>query len=90
MDTFPDALCHTCAQVFPKTFTYSCLVSVEVISCVKNYQVNLKSFCLTFGYAVQTLEMLEKKESVLLKKATAEVERAKEFTRAKNKRGMIS
>jgi len=31
--------------------------------------------------------MLEKKENVLLKKAAAEVERAKEFTRAKNKRG---
>ncbi|KAH0715627.1 hypothetical protein KY284_008532 [Solanum tuberosum] len=37
----------------------------------------------------ETLEMLEKKESVLLKKATAEVERAKEFTRAKNKRAAI-
>ncbi|MQL93515.1 hypothetical protein Taro_026160 [Colocasia esculenta] len=34
----------------------------------------------------ETLEMLEKKEGVLLKKVTAEVERAKEFTRAKNKR----
>lgn len=32
--------------------------------------------------------MLEKKEKVLLKKAGAEVEKAKEFTRAKNKRGM--
>lgn len=31
--------------------------------------------------------MLEKKEKVLLKKAAAEVEKAKEFTRAKNKRG---
>ena len=31
--------------------------------------------------------MLEKKEGVLLKKAAAEVEKAKEFTRAKNKRG---
>lgn len=34
--------------------------------------------------------MLEKKENVLLKKAAAEVEKAKEFTRAKNKRGMAS
>lgn len=34
--------------------------------------------------------MLEKKEKVLLKKAAAEVEKAKEFTRAKNKRGMIA
>lgn len=31
--------------------------------------------------------MLEKKEKVLLKKVSAEVEKAKEFTRAKNKRG---
>ena len=38
---------------------------------------------------VQTLEMLEKKEQVLTKKAAAEVEKAKEFTRAKNKRGMF-
>ncbi|KAL5052711.1 hypothetical protein RYX36_033393 [Vicia faba] len=37
----------------------------------------------------ETLEMLEKKEKVLLKKAGAEVERAKEFTRAKNKRAAI-
>lgn len=32
--------------------------------------------------------MLEKKEKVLLKKAAAEIEKAKEFTRAKNKRGV--
>ncbi|KNA14854.1 hypothetical protein SOVF_103350 [Spinacia oleracea] len=38
----------------------------------------------------ETLEMLEKKEQVLLKKATAEVEKAKEFTRAKNKRAAIT
>ncbi|KAL9662997.1 hypothetical protein QQ045_027834 [Rhodiola kirilowii] len=37
----------------------------------------------------ETLEMLEKKERVLLKKAAAEVERAKEFTKAKNKRAAI-
>lgn len=36
----------------------------------------------------QTLEMLEKKENVLSKKASLEVEKAKEFTKAKNKRGM--
>ncbi|KMZ66921.1 hypothetical protein ZOSMA_281G00020 [Zostera marina] len=36
-----------------------------------------------------TLEMLEKKEHVLVKKAGVEVERAKEFTRAKNKRAAI-
>lgn len=37
----------------------------------------------------ETLEMLEKKEHVLLKKAASEVERAKEFTRGKNKRAAI-
>ncbi|KAG5547324.1 hypothetical protein RHGRI_013114 [Rhododendron griersonianum] len=37
----------------------------------------------------ETLEMLEKKEKVLLKKAAGEVEKAKEFTRAKNKRAAI-
>ncbi|KAA8521312.1 hypothetical protein F0562_011985 [Nyssa sinensis] len=37
----------------------------------------------------ETLEMLEKKEKVLVKKASAEVEKAKEFTRAKNKRAAI-
>lgn len=31
--------------------------------------------------------MLEKKEKVLLKKMATEVEKAKEFTKAKNKRG---
>ncbi|KAJ8444067.1 hypothetical protein Cgig2_030924 [Carnegiea gigantea] len=38
---------------------------------------------------LQTLEMLEKKEQVLLKKAAGEVERAKEYTRAKNKLAAI-
>ncbi|KAE8729811.1 Vacuolar protein sorting-associated protein 32-like protein 1 [Hibiscus syriacus] len=37
----------------------------------------------------ETLEMLEKKEKVLLKKAAAEVEKVKEFTKAKNKRAAI-
>lgn len=41
----------------------------------------------TFICSRQTLEMLEKKEKVLLKKAGQEVEKAKEYTRAKNKRG---
>ena len=34
--------------------------------------------------------MLEKKEKVLEKKAAAELERAKEFSKAKNKRGMVN
>lgn len=37
----------------------------------------------------ETLEMLEKKENLLIKKAAAEVEKAKDFTRAKNKRAAI-
>ncbi|CAK9171448.1 unnamed protein product [Ilex paraguariensis] len=37
----------------------------------------------------ETLEMLEKKEKVLQKKASAEVERAREFTKAKNKKAAI-
>ncbi|XP_010548880.1 PREDICTED: uncharacterized protein LOC104820211 [Tarenaya hassleriana] len=41
---------------------------------------------LEWELARATLEMLEKKEKVLLKKAAGEVEKAKEFTRAKNKR----
>lgn len=44
-------------------------------------------FIVTFVRSRQTLEMLEKKEKVLLKKAGQEVEKAKEYTRAKNKRG---
>lgn len=34
--------------------------------------------------------MLEKKEKVLEKKAAAELDRAKEFSKAKNKRGMMN
>ncbi|KAG1364298.1 putative Vacuolar protein sorting-associated protein 32 [Cocos nucifera] len=37
----------------------------------------------------ETLELLEKREKLLLKKVAAEVEKAKEFTRAKNKRAAI-
>ncbi|RWR72512.1 vacuolar protein sorting-associated protein 32 2 [Cinnamomum micranthum f. kanehirae] len=37
----------------------------------------------------ETLEMLEKKEIVLQKKVAAEVEKAKDFTREKNKRAAI-
>ncbi|GMI88560.1 hypothetical protein like AT4G29160 [Hibiscus trionum] len=37
----------------------------------------------------ETLEMLEKKESVLLKKAAAEVEKAKEYAKGRNKRAAI-
>nr|KAJ0208525.1 hypothetical protein LSAT_V11C500297140 [Lactuca sativa] len=36
---------------------------------------------------IQTLEMLEKKQKVLLKKVGVKVEQRKVFTRAKNKRG---
>nr|ABK25790.1 unknown [Picea sitchensis] len=37
----------------------------------------------------ETLEMLEKKEKVLQKKIQAEVEKARDFTRAKNKKAAI-
>ncbi|KAK4283918.1 hypothetical protein QN277_000819 [Acacia crassicarpa] len=37
----------------------------------------------------ETLEMLEKKENLLVKKVAGEVEKAKEYTRAKNKRAAI-
>ncbi len=37
----------------------------------------------------QTLEMLEKKEKVLQKKIAVEIEKAKEFSRVKNKRGEL-
>lgn len=37
---------------------------------------------------MQTLADLEKKEKLLLKKASAEVEKAKQYTKAKNKRGI--
>ncbi|XP_044464902.1 vacuolar protein sorting-associated protein 32 homolog 2-like [Mangifera indica] len=43
----------------------------------------------TIDKLTETLEMLEKKEKVLLKKASAEVERAKEYSKAKNKRAAI-
>lgn len=43
----------------------------------------------TLEKLTETLEMLEKKESLLLKKVTEEVERAREFTRARNKRAAI-
>ncbi|PHT44773.1 hypothetical protein CQW23_13931 [Capsicum baccatum] len=36
----------------------------------------------------QKLEEIEKKDKILLKKVSEEVEKAKEFTKAKNKRGM--
>ncbi|KAG0449090.1 hypothetical protein HPP92_027532 [Vanilla planifolia] len=34
----------------------------------------------------ETLEMLEKKEKVLMKKVAAEIEKAKEYTKSKNKK----
>lgn len=43
----------------------------------------------SLGKLSETLEMLEKKESLLTKKASVEVEKAREFTRAKNKKAAI-
>ncbi|KAL9674712.1 hypothetical protein QQ045_002911 [Rhodiola kirilowii] len=44
---------------------------------------------LTLDKLSETLEMLEKKEKVLMRKANAEVEKAKEYTKAKNKKAAI-
>uniref|UniRef100_A0A7C8ZYX9 Arylamine N-acetyltransferase n=1 Tax=Opuntia streptacantha TaxID=393608 RepID=A0A7C8ZYX9_OPUST len=52
-------------------------------------ETNSSNTLATLDKLHETLEMLEKKEQVLLKKASAEVEKAKEFTRAKNKRAAI-
>jgi hypothetical protein len=49
----------------------------------------MESVKLTFLMFLQTLEMLEKKENLLVKKANLEVEKAKNFTKAKNKRGRM-
>lgn len=38
---------------------------------------------------LQTLEMLEKKEKLLQKKIALEIEKARDYTRAKNKRGIF-
>ncbi|XVF88671.1 hypothetical protein PTKIN_Ptkin19aG0069200 [Pterospermum kingtungense] len=45
---------------------------------------------LTLEKLTETLEMLEKKENVLLKKAAAEVEKAKEFAKNRDKRAAIN
>ncbi|XP_021765386.1 vacuolar protein sorting-associated protein 32 homolog 2-like [Chenopodium quinoa] len=50
---------------------------------------NTESTLSTLEKLDETLKMLEKKEQVLMKRAAAEVEKAKEFTRAKNKRAAI-
>jgi hypothetical protein len=44
---------------------------------------------INFLNMLQTLEMLQKKENLLVKKANLEVEKAKNFTKAKNKRGTL-
>jgi len=57
----------------------SLLKMVVVVSICKTNFINM----------LQTLEMLEKKENLLVKKANLEVEKAKNFTKAKNKRGIV-
>jgi len=57
----------------------SLLKMVVVVSICKTNFINM----------LQTLEMLEKKENLLVKKANLEVEKAKNFTKAKNKRGTV-
>ncbi|PWZ04784.1 hypothetical protein Zm00014a_001871 [Zea mays] len=69
--------------------------SADISTCVRcSYFVvfmfgMMESVKLTFLMFLQTLEMLEKKENLLVKKANLEVEKAKNFTKAKNKRAAI-
>ena len=58
---------------------WSLLKTVVVVVICKTNFINM----------LQTLEMLEKKENLLVKKANLEVEKAKNFTKAKNKRGIV-
>ena len=60
-----------------------CSLGIAVFSYYHSFRLKGILVC-----SFQTLEMLEKKENVLLKKAATEVEKAKDYTRAKNKRGM--
>ncbi|KAF2574253.1 hypothetical protein F2Q70_00001120 [Brassica cretica] len=63
---------------------------IPLFSMVVYFLLSMLIFGLHDSIVVpQTLEMLEKKEGVLLKKAAGEVERAKEFSKAKNKRAAI-
>lgn len=73
--------CQGCAGIFRKFYESEFCVEIIVIWV---FVFLLK--VLFFGI-VQTLEMLEKKEKVLVKKAAAEVEKAKQFTQARNRTG---
>lgn len=62
-----------------KACSYAGRTTIAVVGVCKTNFLNM----------LQTLEMLEKKENFLVKKANLEVEKAKNFTKAKNKRGTI-
>ncbi|BBG95114.1 SNF7 family protein [Prunus dulcis] len=75
---------------------------LTILFCLSGKQIKAKMFKRVFGKAKQeanalptihklndTLEMLEKKEKVLVKKAAAEVEKAKQFTQARNRTAAI-
>jgi hypothetical protein len=70
---------------------FSRFFSFCVRSAIIRVSVFLKEF-LIFEQrlldVLQTLEMLEKKEKVLQRKIATEIEKARDFTKAKNKRGM--
>lgn len=73
--------CQGCAGIFCKFYgSEFCVVIIVIWVFVFLLKV------LFFGI-VQTLEMLEKKEKLLVKKAAAEVEKAKQFTQARNRTG---
>jgi peptide methionine sulfoxide reductase MsrA len=61
-----------------------------VRSAIIRVSVFLKEFLIFEQrlHVLQTLEMLEKKEKVLQRKIATEIEKARDFTKAKNKRGM--
>lgn len=77
--------------------TTGCLLGFPDFSlfCVRSAIIRVSVFLKEFLIfeqrlldVLQTLEMLEKKEKVLQRKIATEIEKARDFTKAKNKRGM--
>jgi hypothetical protein len=54
-------------------------------NCYRRFTFHIGVF--SYRPCVQTLEMLEKKERFLQKKCSAEIEKAKDYTKSKNKNG---
>lgn len=57
------------------------------VNVIVGESCNLVIWCVVFG--IQTMDVLEEKENVLHKKILLETERAKEFSKAKNKQGIF-